>query len=152
MEIKVKKLSETATTPTKADPEAAGYDLYADIEHGVIAISGGHTAFINTGIAIEIPKGYWGGIYSRSGMACKQGLRPANCVGVIDSSYRGEVKVALHNDNKGLFHDKINERFVQHGDRIAQLIIHKCEDFTFVEEDELSNTERGSGGFGSSGR
>ena len=164
MQIKVKKLSETAIVPTRADAGSAGWDLYADAPAQIPANG---TVFIDTGIAVEIPEGYWGGIYARSGLACKCGLRPANCVGVIDSSYRGAVKVALHNDNDMFIWQNIHnsnttfgQRIVQdydanksisRGDRIAQLIIHKCENVEFIETDELSDSERGAGGFGSSG-
>ena len=162
MQIKIKKLSDTAKIPTKADDGAAGWDLYADIPEGTVHISANKTGYIDTGIALEIPAGYWGGIYARSGLACKHGLRPANCVGVIDSSYRDSIKIALHNDSPqpipltafdALFFNVKKDEWthaINHGDRIAQLIIHKCEDVEFAEADELSNTKRGTGGFGSS--
>lgn len=172
MEIKIKKLSETAKIPTRADIGSAGYDIYADIPNGRIDINGHETILINTGIAAEIPQGYFGAIYARSGLASKDKLRPGNCVGVIDASYRGEIKVALHNDNgivefaevlprMGLSSEvydyvpTINAlalKYIKHGDRIAQLVIQKCEDIEFVEVDELSASERGDGGFGSTGK
>ena len=146
MQIKIKKLFSTAKIPIRADEGSVGYDLYAHIPEGHIHIFPNETCLIDTGIATEIPNGYWGGIYARSGLACKHGLRPANCTGVIDSSYRDSIKVALHNDNERKYGK------IRHGDRIAQLIIHKCENTEFVEAEALSETERGIGGFGSSGR
>lgn len=141
--MKIKLLSENAKLPTRGSEEAAGRDLYAAAD----AIIPPHTtAKISTDIAIEIPRGYWGGVFARSGLATKQGLRPANCVGVIDSDYRGPVIVALHNDT-----DETKE--VITGDRIAQLIILPVCDFGGWEVvDELSNTERADGGFGHSGK
>lgn len=164
MEIKIKKLSSDAKIPTRGSSYAAGYDLYS-AECKVIY--GGETEMIDTGIAVEIPEGYFGAIYARSGLACKQGLRPANCVGIIDSDYRGSIKVALHNDNEGVmvtersagvgviqyvpFPNHNSTKKVDIGERIAQLVIQKAEDISFVEVDELSDTARSDGGFGSSG-
>lgn len=141
--MKIKLLSEKAKLPTRGSEEAAGRDLYA--AEGAIIPS--HTSTkISTDIAIEIPQGYWGGVFARSGLATKQGLRPANCVGVIDSDYRGPIIVALHNDT-----DETKE--VMLGDRIAQLIILPVCDFGGWEiVDELSDTERADGGFGHSGK
>ena len=146
MEVKVKKLHPAATIPTFGSDEAAGCDLYANRaeEGGMVVIRPGTKRFIKTGIAMAIPKGYGGFLYARSGLACKQGLRPANCVGVIDSDYRGELIVALYNDAN-------EERTVSHGDRIAQLVIAPYLRPTFVETDELDDTERGAGGFGHTG-
>ncbi len=146
MEVKVKKLHPAATIPTFGSDEAAGCDLYANLaeEGGMVVIRPGTKRFIKTGIAMAIPKGYGGFLYARSGLACKQGLRPANCVGVIDSDYRGELIVALYNDSN-------EERTVSHGDRIAQLVIAPYLRPTFVETDELDDTERGAGGFGHTG-
>ena len=146
MEVKVKKLHPAATIPTFGSDEAAGCDLYANLaeEGGMVVIRPGTKRFIKTGIAMAIPKGYGGFLYARSGLACKQGLRPANCVGVIDSDYRGELIVALYNDAN-------EERAVSHGDRIAQLVIAPYWRPTFVETDELDDTERGAGGFGHTG-
>lgn len=146
MEVKVKKLHPAATIPTFGSDEAAGCDLYANLaeEGGMVVIRPGTKRFIKTGIAMAIPKGYGGFLYARSGLACKQGLRPANCVGVIDSDYRGELIVALYNDAN-------EERTVSHGDRIAQLVIAPYLRPTFVETDELDYTERGAGGFGHTG-
>lgn len=144
MKINIKKLTKTATIPTRQHEGDAGYDLYADIQEPVI-IEPHTTEFIHTGIAIEIPDGYFGAVFARSGLASKQGLRPANCVGVCDSRYRGEYMVALHNDSNV-------EKTVSTGDRIAQLIVMPYLNVEFNEVDELSNTERGVGGFGSTGR
>ena len=146
MEVKVKKLHPAATIPTFGSDEAAGCDLYANLaeEGGMVVIRPGTKRFIKTGIAMAIPKGYGGFLYARSGLACKQGLRPANCVGVIDSDYRGELIVALYNDAN-------EERTVCHGDLIAQLVIAPYLRPTFVETDELDDTERGAGGFGHTG-
>lgn len=150
MEIKFKKLTETAQTPTKADSGAAGYDLYADIPRlETIDIESNETDLISTGLALEIPNGYWCGIYARSGLAVNQKIRLANCVAVIDSSYRGEIKIPLHND-ANIANDNTRQQ-ISHGDRIAQLIIHKCEEIEFTQTDEMSDTERGTGGFGSTG-
>lgn len=164
MEIKIKKLDETAKLPTRGSEQAAGYDLYA-LERTEVEC--GKTAKIHTGVAVAIPEGYFGAIYARSGLAAKQGLRPANCVGVIDSDYRGEVIVALHNDNPpALIQDvPVSAHAVQHaavpnpnpsytvemGERIAQLVIQKYEEVNFVEVDELDESVRGEGGFGSTG-
>lgn len=141
MNINIKKLNERAVIPTRGSEYAAGYDLYA--LHGD-TIAPGVTSKIGTGIAIEIPDGYFGAIFARSGLATKQGLRPANCVGVVDSDYRGEVLVALHNDSR-------DDSEVCAGDRIAQLVIMPFLPVSFTEVDELSDTVRGSGGFGSTG-
>ena len=141
--MKIKLLSNKAKIPTRGSADAAGRDLHA--AEGVI-IPPHNTAKISTDIAIEIPQGYWGGVFARSGLATKQGLRPANCVGVIDSDYRGPVIVALHNDT-----DETKEVMI--GDRIAQLIILPICDFGGWEiVDELSDTDRGYGGFGHSGK
>lgn len=145
LHIKIKKLHPGAVIPTRGSDDAAGYDLYACMDHnGVIVIKPHSTLKINTGLSMAIPKGYFGGIFARSGTATKKGLRPANCVGVVDSDYRGEVIVALHNDT-----DK-DKTFVN-GDRIAQLIIMEHFPVDFEETDELGNTDRGAGGFGSTG-
>lgn len=143
-ELGVKLLAENAVVPTMGSKNAAGLDLYAYIEEGDIIVEPFTTVKIKTGIAVEIPDGYFGGVYARSGLATKQGLRPSNCVGVIDSDYRGEVMVALYNDS-----DK--PRTVANGDRIAQLIIqpYLSTDINIIVE--LSKTDRGDGGFGSTG-
>jgi dUTP pyrophosphatase len=142
--IKVKKLKVNALLPTYGSAEAAGADLYACLEE-TVTILPGETAFIPTGLAMEIPKGCAGLIYARSGFACKRGLAPANKVGVIDSDYRGEFIVALRNHGK-------EAQTVSHGDRIAQLIITPVLTPTCEETSELTQTGRGAGGFGSTGK
>lgn len=146
MKVNIKKLERMAVIPTKGSTEAAGYDLYAYIpDHQSIGILPGETAKINTGIAMEIPTGYAGLIYARSGLATKHGLAPANKVGVVDSDYRGEIVVALHNHSNQL-------QLVESGERIAQLVITPFLSVEFNEVDELDNTSRGEGGFGSTGK
>jgi dUTP pyrophosphatase len=142
--IKVKKLKVNALLPTYGSAEAAGADLYACLEE-TVTILPGETAFIPTGLAMELPKGCAGLIYARSGLACKRGLAPANKVGVIDSDYRGEFIVALHNHGK-------EAQTVIHGERIAQLIITPVLTPTYEETSELTQTGRGAGGFGSTGK
>ncbi len=142
--IRYKKLDEKAIEPVYGSQFAAGLDLSALIDRGAIDVPAGETVKIGTGIAMEIPEGYFGAIFARSGMATKRGLRPANCVGVVDSDYRGEIIVPLHNDS--------NEcETIHHGDRIAQLVIVPYEEVILVESDELDDTDRGNGGFGSTG-
>lgn len=145
--INIKKTDENAKIPTYGSVYAAGADLYAVIhnEENKVEILPGETAFIDTGIVIEIPNGYVGLVYARSGLSCKQGLAPANKVGVIDSDYRGNIMVALYNQSN-------ETRIVSEGDRIAQIIIQPVEQFGFKVTENLSNTVRGNGGFGSSGR
>lgn len=143
MFVDVKKLNDNAIIPTQGHPGDAGYDLYACISEPV-TIKAGETVKIPTGLSIAIPDGYFGGIFARSGLATKQGLRPANCVGVCDASYRGEYVVALHNDSS-------EDRVVNPEDRIAQLIIVPFLHVNFVEVNELGDTERGFDGFGSTG-
>lgn len=143
MIIDIKKLNDNAIIPTQANKGDAGFDLYACIEND-ITIPVGETVKVPTGVSIAIPDGYFGAIFARSGLATKQGLRPANCVGVCDSAYRGEYIVALHNDS-------MENRVISKGDRIAQLIIMPFLSAEFNVVDELSETERGTGGFGSTG-
>ena len=145
--INIKKTDENAKIPTYGSEFAAGADLYAAIhnEENKVEILPGETAFVDTGIAMEIPEGYVGLIYARSGLACKQGLDPANKVGVIDSDYRGNIMVALYNQSNEV-------RTVSEGDRIAQIIIQPVEQFGFKVKENLSDTVRGNGGFGSSGK
>lgn len=143
MNVSVKKLREGAILPTYGSPEAAGADLYACLEEN-ITIAPGESFFVPTGLSMEIPKGYAGLIYARSGMACKRGLAPANKVGVIDSDYRGEFIVVLHNHGN-------KAQTVENGERIAQLVITPVLTPAFEEVDELSDTERSGGGFGSTG-
>ena len=143
MRIQIKKLREQAQMPTRGSAAAAGYDLYACIEEAVV-IAPHTTAKIGTGLSVAVPEGYFGAVFARSGLASKQGLRPANCVGVCDADYRGEYIVALHNDSD-------EERTVMPGDRIAQLVIMPFLPAEFEEVDELTETQRGAGGFGSTG-
>ena len=142
--IKVKKLKENAILPTYGSAEAAGADLYACLEADV-TIGPGQTVFIPTGLAMELPKGCAGLLYARSGLACKRGLAPANKVGVIDSDYRGEFIVALHNHG-------LEPQTVANGERIAQLIITPVLTPAYEETADLSTTDRGVGGFGSTGK
>ena len=144
MNVSVKKLREGAILPTYGSPEAAGADLYACLEEN-ITIAPGESVFVPTGLSMEIPKGYAGLIYARSGMACKRGLAPANKVGVIDSDYRGEFIVVLHNHGN-------QAQTVENGERIAQLVITPVLTPAFEEVEELSDTERSGGGFGSTGK
>ena len=142
--IKYTKLNELAKEPTRGSIAAAGYDLYAAI--GTDLIIAPHTTIkVGTGLAFELPQNTFAAIFARSGLATKQGLRPANCVGVCDSDYRGEYIVAIHNDT-----DK--EQTITAGDRIAQMILMPYISMIFKEVDKLTNTERGSGGFGSTGK
>ena len=142
-EIAVKKLDERAVLPTYGSEFSAGADLYA-VADGDIVFAPGETKFVKTGLAMEIPVGYAGLIYARSGLACKRGLAPANKVGVVDSDYRGEVMVALHN------HSTIPQT-VAPGERIAQLVVTPFLKAEYFEQDTLSQTVRGEGGFGSTG-
>lgn len=142
--MNIKLLNEYAKVPTQGSEYAAGWDLYAAIAVPV-DIAPHSTVKVGTGIAVEIPDGFFAGIYARSGLATKKGLRPANCVGVCDSDYRGEYIVAIHNDTNEMMS-------IEPGERIAQMIVQpyaKFDGFTVV--DELSNTARGAGGFGSTG-
>lgn len=154
--VKIKRLSETAQLPTKAHDSDAAFDLYADIQDTFkpfgstedvkgIKIMPGQTVKVSSGVAMEIPEWYWGAVYARSGLATKQGLRPANCVGVIDSHYRGAIIVAIHNDSNEV-------QIVRHGDRIAQFMLAPVIETSFEEVNELSDSDRGEGGFGSSGK
>ena len=144
MNIKVKKLKPDATVPTMGSKFAAGADLYS-AEDADVVIEPSETKFIGTGLAMEIPEGYVGLVYARSGLACKRGLAPANKVGVVDSDYRGEIKVALHNHGK-------EAQTVEKGERIAQMVIAPYLSVNYEEADVLSETERGEGGFCSTGR
>lgn len=143
MDIKIKKMNELAKTPTRGSEYAAGYDLYATSGYSIL-IEPHETVMVGTGIAMEIPKGYFGAIFARSGLASKRGLRPANCVGVVDCDYRNEVMVALHNDT-----DEVVG--IEPQERIAQLVVLPYMDLEFFEADNLSDTKRGLGGFGSTG-
>ncbi len=142
LQIKFKKLNQNACMPTFGTEYSAGADLYSAEEE--VVINAGETAFIGTGLAMQIPTGLVGLIYARSGLACKKGLAPANKVGVIDSDYRGEIKVALHN------HGKVPQ-IVLKGERIAQMVITSYFACDYIESEELDETVRGEGGFGSTG-
>ena len=142
--IRVKVLKQGAKLPTYGTAEAAGADLYACLE-APVTIAPGNSAFIPTGIALEVPKSCAGLIYARSGMACKRGLAPANKVGVVDSDYRGEITVVLHN------HGAVSQT-IEHGERIAQFIITPVFTPDYVEVESLTDTERNTGGFGSTGK
>ena len=157
--VKLVKIAPDVVMPTKAHDTDAGFDLYAycpdasfySWESGCqlnvkgVKVRPNETYKFHTGIKMAIPDGYWGGIYARSGLATNCGLRPANCVGVIDSSYRGEIIVAIHNDSN-------ETQLVHNGDRIAQLVIQKVEPTVFEEVSELDETSRGESGFGGSGK
>lgn len=142
--IRVKKLHPEAILPTYGTEEAAGADLYACLE-APVTIQPGQSAFVPTGLALEVPKGCAGLIYARSGMACKRGLAPANKVGVIDSDYRGEIRVVLLNHSA-------QAQTVQPGERIAQMIITPVLTPAYAETEDLTDTDRGAGGFGSTGK
>ena len=143
MDVKIKKISANALIPTKGSEYSAGYDLYSCIDSDK-DIAPGETVKIGTGIILAIPEGYFGAVFARSGLATKEGLRPANCVGVIDSDYRGEIIVAVHNDSNSV-------RTVTPGERIAQLVIIPFLTSNFIES-ELDTTSRGDSGFGSTGK
>ena len=171
IDLKFKRLTPTMTVPTKAHPTDACFDLYADcpeshyriintvvengvrttfiprvpLEKGGVTIEPHQTIIINTGFATNIPHGYWGAIFARSGVATKKGLRPAQGVPVIDEPYTGEWKIPLHNDTD-------EPQVILHGDRIAQFMLLPYFDTNLIEVDELDSTDRGSGGFGSSGK
>lgn len=144
LKLNFKKLNEKAITPTYGTEFSAGADLYA-CEGGEVTIKAGETKLIHTGLSLEIPEGYAGLIYARSGIATKRGLAPANKVGVIDSDYRGEIMVSLYN------HSGIDQT-VGDGERVAQLVITPFLKVEFNETDSLSDTVRGEGGFGSTGK
>lgn len=139
------KMREDAIEPTCGSAEAAGYDLYVPSKIEGIQISAHSTVIIDTGISVELPKGCFGAIFARSGLASKEGLRPANCVGVVDSDYRGSIGVAIHNDTN-------EDKGVQGGDRIAQLVVIPYVPITFNYKESLDETERGNNGFGSTGK
>lgn len=144
MDVKIKKLDPRAKLPRYGSPAAAGADLYALLEHNVI-LAPGETALLPTGLSAEIPEGYVGLIFARSSMGIKRGLAPANKVGVIDSDYRGEIKVGLYNHSG-------EAQTVEPFERVAQLMIVPFLRAEFIESETLSDTKRGEGGFGSTGR
>ena len=143
MKILVKKLRPDAALPTAGSRYAAGYDLRACMD-APVDIPPHATVMLGTGLSIAVPEGYFGAIFARSGLATKQGLRPANCVGVCDSDYRGEYIIAIHNDSDAV-------RTVAPGDRIAQLVVLPCQSAEFEQADALPDTDRGAGGFGRTG-
>lgn len=142
-QVRIKKLNDNAHIPSYGTEFAAGADLYACIDD-IETIKSGETKLIKTGIALEVPTGYAGLIYARSGLASKKGLAPANKVGVVDSDYRGEIMVALHNHSN-------SDKTIEPNERIAQFVITPYLKAEFEEVDSLDNTTRGSGGFGSTG-
>lgn len=143
--VQIKKLKENANIPQRGSEHSAGYDLYACIDEETVIIPPHSTVKIGTGISLALPNGYFGAIFARSGLAAKEGLRPANCVGVADSDYRGEYIVALHNDTD-------TQKSVKNGDRIAQLVVMPFLEVAFEETETLDETARGEGGFGSTGK
>ncbi len=144
MNINIKKLREDAVVPKYGSEYSAGADLYALLDEE-LTLNPGETHFINTGIAMEIPEGYVGLVYARSGISCKRGLAPANKVGVIDADYRGEIMVALHNHGT-------EPQTIEDKERIAQIVIAPVVQGEFTVVEELEDTVRGAGGFGHSGK
>lgn len=145
VQIPVRKLREDARLPLSGSEYSAGYDLYACTGTEKTVIAPHTTVMIGTGLACAVPTGYFGALFARSGLAAKEGLRPANCVGVLDSDYRGEIKIALHNDTD-------QERSIQDGERIAQLVVMPYLAVSFSQVEELEETGRGEGGFGHTGK
>lgn len=143
--VKVKKLRDDAKLPTYGTPKAAGADLYACLEGDNIVIAPGETVFVHTGLALEIPDGLVGLVYARSGLASKRGLAPANKVGVVDSDYRGEIIVSLHNHS-------LSPQTLENGERVAQIVFAPYVTAEFEQTDVLEQTARGEGGFGSTGK
>lgn len=143
LEAQIKLLNEKAKIPERGSALAAGYDLFACLDMDIWIAPGGCKK-VGTGVSITPPPGYFGAVFARSGMATKRGLRPANCVGVCDEDYTGEYIVALYNDSNEI-------QYIQPGDKIAQLVFLPYVDINFKEVDELNPTERGDGGFGSTG-
>lgn len=142
--VKILKLKEDAKIPTRGSSQAAGYDLYALLDTESISIMPHETVKIGTGIALELPELTFLGIFSRSGIATKEGLRPANCVGVVDSDYRGEIIVSIHNDSNEI-------RKITNYERIAQAVVLPYISVDFEIADSLNTTKRGDNGFGSTG-
>lgn len=141
VDIKIKKLREDAKLPERGSAEAAGYDVFAAIDDDVYVLPH-ETEKISIGLSFAIEKGYWIGLFARSGLATREGLRPANCVGIIDSDYRGPVLMAVHNDTDEM-------KWVHPGDKIGQLVVLPALEWNIIETDKLDDTERGQGGFGS---
>ena len=144
MDLQVKKLRPGAQLPTHGSALSAGYDLHACLEESV-TIAPHATVPVGTGLAMALPAGWFAAIFARSGLAAKKGVRPANCVGVCDADYRGEYIVALHNDSE-------EPRTVEPGERIAQMILLPCQELRFTLTEELTDTDRGAAGFGSTGK
>ena len=142
IDLKIKKLNEKAVLPSYGSASAAGADLYSC--EGEITVAPGETKLVHTGLAMQIPEGYVGLIYARSGIATKRGLAPANKVGVIDSDYRGEIMVSI-------FNHSAEAQTIAAGERVAQIVITPYLTVNFTEADELDDTKRGAGGFGSTG-
>ena len=142
--LRYKKLNKLAKEPTRGSAAAAGYDLYAATNEKII-VPAHETVKVGTGLAFELPDGVFGAIFARSGLATKQGLRPANCVGVCDSDYRGEYIVAIHNDTD-------ETQTIEPNERIAQMVLMPYISMTFEETNELTKTDRSSNGFGSTGQ
>lgn len=143
-QVRIKKLNPQAVIPSYGTEFSAGADLYACLE-APVTIEPGDTFLVHTGISMEIPEGFAGLIYARSGLATKKGLAPANKVGVVDADYRGEIMVALHNHSKAAVS-------IENGERIAQMVITPFLTADFIEAESLDETERGAGGFGSTGK
>ena len=144
MKLNIKKLYKDATIPTRGSDQAAGYDLYAYLEDDSVSINPGESYMFHTGLCFEIPEGYFGGVFARSGLAAKRNLRPANCVAVIDSDYRGELLIPIYNDSNKV-------QVIEKNDRVAQIVIMPYLSVEFNEVDELSITSRDQGGFCSTG-
>ena len=142
--VKIKKLRSDAILPKYGTPYAAGADLYACMDEDVLVIESGETKFEHTGLSIELPEGTVGLVYARSGLASKRGIAPANKVGVVDSDYRGEIMVAMHN------HSPLPQS-IEKGERVAQLVVAPYLTADFEEVDELAESARGISGFGSTG-
>lgn len=142
--VRFRRVSDLAHVPTRGSEKAAGYDLYAAVSSPV-TIMPHETVPIDTGLQFEIPDGYFAAIYARSGIAAREGLRPANCTGVCDSDYRGNYIVALHNDSE-------TPRVIEPGERIAQMVVIPYLSVSFEETSSLTDTRRGAGGFGSTGK
>ena len=154
-QVKIKKLDPNATIPTSGSAFAAGYDLYACLSgDGEVTIPAHHTVMVPTGIAVALPEGTFGGVFARSGLASREGLRPANCVGVVDSDYRGECFIADYRGELRVFlqNNGTETQTVENGERIAQLVLLPYLPIEFDEVTDLPETARGEGGFGSTGR
>lgn len=141
VKVKIKKLRDDARLPERGSAEAAGYDVFVAIDDDIYVLPH-ETEKISIGLSFAVEKGYWIGLFARSGLATREGLRPANCVGIIDSDYRGPVMMAVHNDTDEM-------KWIHSGDKIGQLVVLPAFEWDIIEVDELDETERGEGGFGS---